>query len=313
MIIIKPKHLKKGDVIGLISPSSSPDNLEKIEKGVKYLEGLGYRVILGKNVGKYRGYLAGTDEERLEDLHAMFSNKNVKVIIAIRGGNGATRLLDKINYGLIKRNPKIFVGYSDITALQLAIFHKTGLVTFSGPMAAVEFANDIDPFTEENFWKMITYPKPFGKLKNPQGENISCLTKGTANGRLLGGNLSLIAALMGTPYIPKFDKSILFLEEIDEKPYRIDRFFAQLRLAKIFEKVNGIILGNFTDCEETDPKKKSLTLNEIIYDYFIHLKKPVMYNLIYGHIKTKNTIPIGITAKIDCASTKIEITESCVV
>ncbi|MCX8056798.1 MAG: LD-carboxypeptidase [Ignavibacteria bacterium] len=312
MKIIKPPHLKKGDLIGLISPASTPDNLERINEGVKYFERLGYRVIVGKNVGRYRGYLAGTDEERLEDLHSMFSNKEVKAIFCVRGGYGSIRLLDKIDYNLIKRNPKIFVGYSDITSLQLAIFHKTGLVSFSGPMAAVDFAGEVNSFTEEVFWRMVTSTKPFGKLKNPESDRICCLTSGEAKGILLGGNLSLVVSLLGTPFLPKFDKAILFLEEIEEKPYRIDRFFAQMKLAKIFDKVSGIILCSFTDCEETDPNKKSLSLNDVVGDYFEKLKKPVFYNLIYGHVNPKNTIPIGIRAAIDCKKCSVEITEACV-
>jgi muramoyltetrapeptide carboxypeptidase len=310
--ILKPKHLKKGDLIGLISPASTPDNLEKINEAVKYFERLGYRVMVGKNVGKVRGYLAGTDEQRLEDFHSMFLNKEVKAIFCVRGGYGSIRFLDKINFSTIRKNPKIFVGYSDITALQLAIFHKVGLITFAGPMAAVDFSGEVDPFTEENFWKMVTFPKPFGKFKNPQGERISCLTKGYAKGRLLGGNLSLVCSLLGTPYLPKLDKAVLFLEEVEEKPYRIDRFFAQMKLAKIFDKVSGIVLCNFTDCEETDSKKKSLSLNDVVSDYFSNLSIPVAYNLIHGHIKSKNTIPIGAMASVDCNKGIIEIIESSV-
>lgn len=313
MKVIKPPRLKKGDTIGIITPASTPDNLERINEGVKYFERLGYRVILGKNVGKYYGYLAGTDEDRLEDLHSMFADKNVKAIFCARGGYGTIRLLDRINFNLIRKNPKIFVGYSDITALQLAIFRKTGLVTFSGPMAAVDFAGEVNSFTEEVFWRMVTSTKPFGKFKNPEGERICCLNKGKTKGILIGGNLSLVVSLIGTPYMPKLDKSILFLEEIEEKPYRIDRFFAQMKLAKIFDRVSGIILCNFTDCEETDPSKKSLTLNDVIGDYFEKLNKPVVYNLVYGHINPKNTIPIGIRASIDCKKCAVEITESCVV
>jgi len=312
MKIIKPPHLKKGDLIGLISPASTPDNLERINQGVKYFERLGYRVVVGKNVGKFRGYLAGTDEERHHDLHSMFAHKDVKAIFCIRGGYGSIRLLDKIDFNLIKKNPKIFVGYSDITTLQLAIFQRTGLITFSGPMAAVDFAGEVHPFTEEVFWKMVTSTKPFGKFHNPDNQKINCLTKGKANGILLGGNLSLVVSLLGTNYLPKFDKSILFLEEVEEKPYRIDRFFAQMKLAKIFDKVSGVVLCNFTDCEETDPNKKTLSLNDVIGDYFENFKKPVAYNLVYGHINPKNTIPIGVKALLDCDKKSIEILESCV-
>lgn len=313
MKTIKPQAIKKGDLIGIISPASTPDNLEKINEGVKYLEKLGYKVIVGKNVGKYRGYLAGNDDERLSDLHLMFANKNVKAIFCVRGGYGTIRLLEKIDYKLIKRNPKIFVGYSDITALQLAIFRKTGLITFSGPMVAVDFTGEVNHYTEEIFWRMITSTKKFGKLTNPENEKISCLTKGKASGLLIGGNLSLLASLIGTPYLPDLKNSILFLEDIDEKPYRIDRYFAQMKLSKIFENISGIILCNFTDCEETDLTKKSLSLNDVIGDYFEKLNKPVLYNLIYGHINPKNSIPIGVKASIDCSKGSIEILESCVV
>ena len=314
MKLIKPKKLTKKDVIGVISPASSPNDLEKIEKGVKYLEGLGYRVEVGKNVGKIHGYLAGTDEERLADLHSMFKNKNVKAIFTVRGGYGSGRLLNKINYGLIKRNPKIFVGYSDITALQLAFMKKTGLVTFAGPMTGVDFATDkVDPFTEENFWKMITSNRKVGKINNPNGEKFYTLTKGRGEGSLTGGNLALLISLMGTDYQPDFKNSILLLEDIGEEPYRIDRMFYQLKYAKVFAKVKGIILGRFVDCYIKDKTQPSLTLNDVIADYFEGLKIPVVYNVKHGHIKENITIPWGLKTKINTSRCFIEITESAVI
>ncbi len=312
MQVVKPPKLSRGDVIGLISPASSPDLLTKVQDAVTYLEGIGYKVKVGKHVGKQFGYLAGLDSERLQDFHDMFKDKDIKAVICVRGGYGTIRLLDKIDYGLIKKNPKIFVGYSDITALQLALFTKTGLITFSGPMAAVDMSGEVDPYTQEIFWRMITSNKKIGKLKNPNQEKTNNLTKGKATGRLLGGNLSIVGSLIGTPYLPKFDRSILFLEDVDEKPYRVDRYFSQLKYAKIFEKMAGLVLCNFTDCEETDPTKKSLTINEVVFDYFSQLRKPIIYNLIYGHIKTKNTIPIGVRARINANKGEIEILESCV-
>ena len=189
MKTIKPKKLVNGDVIGIISPASSPSNLEKIEKGVNYLEKLGYRVEIGENVGKEHGYLAGTDEERLSDFHAMFKNKNVKAIFSVRGGYGSGRLLDKIDYNLIKKNPKIFVGYSDITAMQMAILKKTGLVTFAGPMLATDFSDKINEYAEENFWNVLTHSKKIGKLTNPRDEKFYILNPGIGEGQILGGNL----------------------------------------------------------------------------------------------------------------------------
>jgi len=313
MKIIKPKKLKKGDVIGVISPASSPSDLEKIEKGVKYLESLGYRVEVGNNVGKIHGYLAGTDEERLEDLHSMFKNKNVKAIFNVRGGYGSGRLLDKINFGLIKRNPKIFVGYSDITALQLAFLKKTGLVTFAGPMVAVDFSQDkVDPFMEENFWKIITTSKKIGKLNNPNEERFYTLTKGRGEGKLVGGNLALLISLMGTDYQPDFKDSVLLIEDIGEDPYRVDRMFYQLKYAKVFNKVKGIILGRFVDCYIKDKSQPSLSLNDVIADYLADLKVPVIYNVKHGHIKENLTIPWGLKTKVNTSRCFIEITESAV-
>ncbi|MCK5455650.1 MAG: LD-carboxypeptidase [Melioribacteraceae bacterium] len=313
MKVIKPKRLRKGDLIGVISPASSPNELERIEKGVKYLEGLGYKVVVGKNVGKVHGYLAGTDEERLDDLHSMFSNKDVKAIFNVRGGYGSGRLLDKINYGLIKRNPKIFVGYSDITALQMAFLKKTGLITFAGPMVAVDFASDnVDPFTEENFWKIITSSKKIGKINNPNNEKFYTLSKGRGEGSLIGGNLALLISLMGTDYQPNFSNSVLLLEDIGEDPYRIDRMFYQLKYAKVFSKIKGVILGRFVDCYIKDKTQSSLTLNDVISDYLEELKIPVLYNVKHGHIKENLTIPWGLKTKINTSRCFIEITESAV-
>ncbi len=313
MSLIKPKKLNKGDLIGIISPASSPDDLSRIEKGVLYLESLGYRVEVAKNVGKYSGYLAGTDDERLEDIHSMFQNKNVKAIFCVRGGYGSARLLDKINFNLIKKNPKIFVGYSDINALQLAFYTKAGLVTFVGPMLAVDFYEEISPFTEENFWRLITSDKKIGKISNPNSEKFFTLNKGKANGEIVGSNLSLLTSLLGTEYFPKLNNKVLILEDIHEEPYRIDRMLNQLRLAKIFKQIKGIILGNFTECLPKDPETRSFTLNEIIIDYFQNKSKlPSIYNVSHGHIKHNITIPIGLNCKLNATKGTLEIIENAV-
>ncbi len=313
MAILKPKKLKKGDLIGIISPASTPSDLSKIEKGVKYLESLGYRVEVGENVGKEHGYLAGSDDERLNDFHAMFKNKDVKAIFSVRGGYGSGRLLDKINYSLIKKNPKIFVGYSDITALHLALFKKAGLLTFAGPMLATDFSGKINTFAEENFWRILTSSKKIGKLHNPNGEKFYVLNSGRAEGNILGGNLAVLTSIMGSEYFPSFKNSILFLEDIGETPYKIDRFFNQLKLAKIFNQTNGVILGRFTDCYEKDKSKSTIKLNEVIDHYFSKLKIPVIYNFSHGHIKENITIPIGLNCKLNSSRCFVEITESAVI
>lgn len=313
MKIIKPNKLKKGDVIGIITPASMPDDVSRIEKGVKYLESLGYKVEVGKNVGKVRGYLAGTDEERLDDLHYMFNKKSIKAIICVRGGYGSPRLLDKIDYSLIKKNPKIFVGYSDITALQMAFLKKCGLVTFAGPMVAVDFwKEEVSKFTEEQFWRMITSDQPFGKLANPDNERFFVLNKGFAEGRIIGGNLALITALMGTEYLPSFENNILMLEDIGEPPYRIDRMLNQIKLAKGFEQAAAIILGRFVDCYDSNGAK-SLTLNEVMADYFSKIEKPVIYNFKHGHISDNITVPFGLNCVLNTEKNVLEITENAVI
>ncbi len=312
MKIIKPKRLAKGDVIGIVSPASSPDDLSTIESGVKYLESLGYRAEVGKNVGKVHGYLAGSTEDRLEDLHAMFKNKDIKAVFCVRGGYGSTRMLDKIDYNLIKRNPKIFVGYSDISALQLAFFTKTGLVTFAGPMVSIDFSGEVSKYTEEIFWSLITTNKSYGKISLPDGEKVSTLKKGKFKGRILGGNLALLSSLVGTDYLPDMKDRILFIEEIGELPYRIDRMLNQLRLSKVLHHVKGVVLGAFIDCNETDPTKRTLALGEVIEDYFGSLKVPVVYNFKHGHVKDNVTIPLGIMFKLDASRNYIEIAEGAV-
>ncbi len=310
MKILKPKRLHKGDVIGIISPGSSPQDPSLLEKGVNYLERLGYRVEVGKSVGKVDGYLAGTDTERVNDLHQMFKNKHVKAIFSLRGGYGSARLVDKINYNLIRQNKKIFVGFSDISILQMAFYQHAGIVSFAGPMVAVNFSGEINEFSEEIFWDFITKNRKIGKLKNPNDEKFYVLNKGRGEGKLLGGNLSSIISLFGSKYLPTFRNSILFLEEVNEPPYKIDRMFNQLRLANIFKYAKGIILGRFVDCYEKDENKNTLSLNEIIVNYFKKLKIPVIYNVEHGHVDNIITFPIGLNTKLNASRGFIEITET---
>lgn len=312
MKVIRPNRLKKRDLIGIISPSSSPDDLFKINKGVSYLESLGYNVKVGKNVGNYHGYLAGTDEERVKDIHEMFADKQIKAIICVRGGYGSPRLLDKIDYKLIANNPKIFVGYSDITALQMAFLEKTGLITFAGPMLAVDFHNSVSPYTEEMFWVLVTSNKKFGRIKLPGNEKTFAIVKGTTKGRAVGGNLATLVSLTGTQYMPDMKNKLLLLEETGEAPYRVDRMLNQLKLTGVFNKISGLILGAFNDCNEPDTEKKTLSLGEVIADYVDKLKVPVIYNFAHGHLQDNITIPFGASLRLNASRGIIEITEKVV-
>ena len=312
MRIIKPAKLKTGDVIGIIAPASAPVDPTKLENGIRYIEKNGYRVELGNNVSKINGYLAGTDQERADDLNSMFKNKDVKAIFCLRGGYGASRILDKINYKLIRSNPKILVGYSEITALQMAILQKTGLVTFAGPMIATDFGNGVTSYTEDFFWRIVSSNKKIGRLKYPDNDKLATITKGSASGRIIGGNLSVFAALTGTEYFPELKGRILMFEEVDELPYKVDRLLNQLRLVKLFKQIKGIILGRFVDCIEHDTSKRTLTLGEVMEDYMKDLKIPVLYTFPHGHIKDNVTVPFGINVKMNASKGFVEYLESAV-
>jgi muramoyltetrapeptide carboxypeptidase len=310
--ILKPRRLKKGDLIGLVTPASPVSDASRIEKGVQYFERLGYSVAVGANVGKGHGYLAGTDEERISDLHGLFADPRVRAIIALRGGYGTPRLLSKLNYRLIAQNPKILVGFSDITALQLALWRKCRFVTFHGPMAAVEMANTIDPFTEEMFWQLVSSTKKIGRISFPAGTQPTVMHSGKASGRLIGGNLSLIVSLMGTRYFPSVTDSVLFLEEIGEEPYRVDRMMTQLRNANVISKCNAVLTGQFTDCLPKDQGQPSLSVDEILREAARLAAGPFLSNLPFGHLPQKMTIPCGVRALVDASSCSIEYLEPAV-
>ncbi len=312
MTYIKPKKLNKGDLIGIISPASSTDDFSLIESGTKYIEGLGYRTTTGPNVGKSRGYLAGTDKERIEDIHSMFSNKKVKAIICLRGGYGAIRLLDKIDYRLIRNNPKIFIGFSEITALQMAFLKKAGLISFAGPMVVPNFSKDVSLFTEERFWGIITSVKKAGKLKYPELEKLPNINPGKTIGRIIGGNLSVFTSLIGTKYLPELTDKILLIEDISEPPYKIDRMLNQMRLNRIFKKISGVIIGQFIDCNEPDKQKRSLTIDEVIIDYLKQTNLPTVYNFPHGHIQDFITVPFGLKIKLNASKGHLEFMESAV-
>ncbi|HTP13788.1 MAG TPA: LD-carboxypeptidase, partial [Bacteroidota bacterium] len=231
----------------------------------------------------------------------------------VRGGYGSTRILSLVDFKALKRQPKIIVGYSDITALQLAIFCRTGLVTISGPMSGVEMLDKIDPYTEENFWRIVTSRTKIGSLKNPEGEPLRVLRDGVAAGRILGGNLATLNALLGTSFAPSFKEAVLVLEDVDEAPHRIDRMLSQLQNAKILEKISGLVFGKFTDCVPTDPSKPYLTVDQILENIAHQVKTPVLSNLQYGHIPKKLSIPIGLRAKVDGKSGTMEVLEGAVV
>ena len=249
--------------------------------------------------------MCSSDLERVADLHDMFRNPGVKAIISSRGGYGTPRLIPFVDYDLIRRNPKILVGYSDLTSLQLAIYSQTGLVTYSGPMAAVEMGKGIDPFTEAHFWSHLMAGQTYSEFPAIEDSALVQVHPGKATGRLIGGCLSMINAILGTPYQPDFREAILIFEEVGEGPYRVDRYLSQFRSAGILQEVSGIIFSQFVDCEPGDDP--SLTLDEVIDDYTGGLKIPVVKNFLYGHVDRKFTIPIGAKVELDADDLRIRL------
>ncbi len=309
---VKPPRLRQGDLIGLVAPASTPSSPEKIEKGVRYLESLGYRTTVGPHAMAMHGYLAGTDADRADDFNTMVRDPKVKAIFALRGGYGTPRILPALDYRSLKRTPKIIVGYSDLTALELATYRKCSLVTFSGPMVAVEMWNAIDPYTEEQFWRLITSPKAAGVLPFPENHHPATVRPGKAHGRLIGGNLALLVANLATPYLPALKDSLLFVEDVDEAPHRVDRMFAQLRNAGVLSSIAGLLVGLFTECAPSDSSTPHLTIEQVLAELAELTTKPVMGNLPYGHVPRKLTLPVGIRAQMDATRGLVELLEGAV-
>lgn len=304
--MIKPKRLKLGDTIGVVAPGS-PTTEEKVEKVYNKLTKMGFKVAMGKSCYSKYGYLAGKDELRAEDLNNMFGDKEINGIICLRGGYGTIRILDLLDYNLIKNNPKVFVGYSDITALHIAINKLSNLVTFHGPMAASDLIGHISEFSLNSLYNSILNEQFNPFIENPL-EELKAINGGVAEGEIIGGNLSLIASTIGTPYEIDTKGKILFIEEIGEEPYRIDRMLTQLRLSNKLQEVEGIILGNFNNCSPEDPDM-SLTLEEVIDNIIKPLNKPTLLNLQAGHCEPTITIPFGVKARLDADRKQITILE----
>jgi len=305
--MLKPKALKLGDMIGVVAPSS-PTSEANVKLAKQQLEGLGFKVKLAPSCYATHGYLAGKDQLRADDLNNMFADKRIDGIICLRGGYGSPKILNKVDFELIKSNPKVFVGYSDITALHMAMNQISNLVTFHGPMGSSDIAHGLDDFSKNEFLRAIMDTNAMGKISNPVGKDVECLVGGKARGVIIGGNLSLIAATMGTTYEIDTKGKILFLEEIGEEPYSVDRMLTQLALGGKLKDAVGIILGDWNDCE---PKKhdESLSLIEVFNEIVVPYGKPTIFDLKAGHCTPKVTLPFGVNALLDAGEGKLIIEE----
>lgn len=303
-----PNRLKIGDTIGLVSPAGS-ENKEKIQESINLIKNLGFKVKEGNHIYDKHGYLAGKDEDRAKDLMDMFADKNVQMILCVRGGYGTMRLLPLIDFSVIKNNPKIFAGFSDITVLLNSINSRCNLITFHSPMCNSSFS---DKYTLKSFLNTLMNGNAAYTLENPEAFPVKLYSSTPyITGKLVGGNLALICSTLGTPFEINTDDKILFIEDIGEEPYRIDRMLTQLLLAEKLQKCRGIILGQFTKCELSN-YEKSLTLDEVITDRILSLNKPTLLNFQSGHGYPKLTVPIGANVKVNFETGKIEILDAVV-
>lgn len=297
-----PKPLEKGNTIGLIAPAGPLKNI-KIEE-IKYeLNRLGYEVKIGKSCYlSYKGYLSGRDEDRALDLERMFLDNDVDAIICIRGGYGCTRILDLIDFTIIRDNPKIFIGFSDVTALHIAINQLSNLSTYHGIMAAS--IKNWDYFTYNSLIKALNFKEEL-IIENPYNEKLISLYEGCCEGVIIGGNLSIIVSTLGTEYEIDSKNKILFLEEIGEYTYKVDKMLNHLQMSGKFDDCSGIIFGEFTNCKKASQNDEEI-LN-ILKEIALKNKKPTMYNLKSGHCIPMVTIPLNINCYLNCNENKINI------
>ncbi|GGY91788.1 LD-carboxypeptidase [Pseudoduganella plicata] len=314
--LIKPPRLAPGDIIGLIAPAGVISQ-ESIDKSVAHVEALGFRVRLGAHLTAVHGNYAGLWAQRMIDFNAMFRDPEVKAIWAIRGGSGALQLLPHIDYQMVRAHPKILIGYSDLTALHLAINRHAGLVTFHGPLAM----STPSDYATKHLLDVLMDPRPqtvipmaaenAARATSAPQFTLRTVVPGVATGRLTGGNLSLVAALAGTPYATDIRGSLLFLEDVNEEPYRIDRMLMQLQMNQPFSQAAGVMLGVFEGCGPA-PGESALTLDETTDQHLRPLKIPAVTGWSFGHIRDQFTLPMGVQARLETAAQTLTLLEPAV-
>lgn len=314
--ILKPRRLAAGSTVGLVAPGGPAADNESVRYSIELLESFGFRVRPGKFVFERDQYLAGDDDERAGDVNAMFADDSVDAIVTLRGGYGTQRILPLLDYDVIKKNPKAFIGSSDITAILIALHEMTGLVGFHGPSADGNFSD----YTLAEWRKVLWEPSgrtrigeaPPIEARPGQVERKNRITRfagGAAEGPLIGGNLTIVSTLMGTPFEPDFRDRIIFLEDVNEAPYRIDRMLTQLWLAGKLQHAAGIAFGKFT---KTEDEGNTFSIEEIIQRRCGSLGIPVIGGLMIGHVADKTTVPMGIRARLDADAGTLELLEPAV-
>jgi muramoyltetrapeptide carboxypeptidase len=313
---VKPPRLRVGDTVGLIAPANATFLEVDLEIARETLEALSLRVKAGAHLLDRYGYLAGRDADRASDVNALFADREVRAVLALRGGWGSARILPHLDYAAIRRNPKVLMGYSDVTALLNAVHARTGLVTFHGPVGISTWT----PFSVEHM-AAVLFEGDAPTLANPvelrEGlvqveDRVQTITPGRARGRLLGGNLTVLSAMVGTPYVPAMDGAILFLEDTGEAVYRMDRMLTHLKLAGLLGRIKGFVFGRCTDCKPGEGYG-ALTLDEVLADHVKSLGVPAFRGAMIGHIDRQFTVPVGLEAEIDADAGTIRLLEPAVV
>lgn len=313
---IKPKKLQKGDTIGLVAPGYAIKP-EVLERALNALHKMGFKTYHTQRIVGNYGYFSNTDEERAKDVNEMFANPKIDGILCARGGYGCTRILDQLDYSMIGNNPKVLIGFSDITALIQAIYKKTGLVCFHGPVGSTID----DAYSQKYFKKVLMKGKDSLKIKNVKLKNPDFLenpeydrytiTSGSCQGELVGGSLTLVNALIGTPDEIDFTNKLVFLEDVEEAPYRIDRMLTQLIEGPTFAKAKGIIFGVCKGCDR-EKKEGNFTLREVVMDRIAPLGMPAAYGMSFGHVPNNFTLPVGIQAAFNADEMSLELLEAAV-
>lgn len=298
---IMPPRLQPGDRVGLVEPAGFTDGPERREQVGHTIRGMGLEPVWGAHVGERFGYLAGTDRDRAADINAMYADPDIRAVFAVRGGWGCARLLPYLDWQVIRAHPKLLVGYSDITALHLAFAARAGFPTIHAPNAA----NSWPQQSWESFWRLAFAGS--APTFNQGDKAITTITPGTARGRLVGGNLSVLAAMVGTPWLPSFDGAILFLEDVGEAEYRIDRMLSQLKLAGLLDRLAGVIFGKCRGCTAGVPDYIGFTLPDLFQQYFAPLGVPAFSGANIGHVYDQLSVPVSAEVEIDADSGSIRL------
>jgi muramoyltetrapeptide carboxypeptidase len=307
-VLVAPR-LIPGGRIGLVAPSGPPPPAQ-LESCEAHLESLGYRPLRGAHLLDRRGYLAGTDADRAADVMAAFADPCIDAVFCARGGYGTGRIVDRLEYQVIRAHPKPLVGFSDSTGLQLALLAQTGLISFTGVLAAADLPPATSEYlSEESLWRLLTNPQPVGPVPV---HGVRVLRPGHASGPLIGGCLALICSLVGTPYLPDMDGAVLLVEDVGEYPYRLDRMFNQLRLAGILSRISGLVLGGFRDCFAEAEAPRSLSLEEMVLDMLEGTDIPVLQGLQYGHHSPRLVLPLGLPCELATDPVSLSLTAAAV-